>query len=73
MKQQAKITSKFPWQIFSETVINQPKEVLYQLPCKNSIKWTLRNQKSKNHPNDDNCDDLKTLNVEGELYNLLIK
>lgn len=70
MKQQAKITSKLPGQIFSETVINQPKEVLYQLPCENSIKRTLRNQRSGNHPNDGNCDDFKTLKVEGELYNL---
>uniref|UniRef100_A0A2S2N7Q2 MULE transposase domain-containing protein n=1 Tax=Schizaphis graminum TaxID=13262 RepID=A0A2S2N7Q2_SCHGA len=66
MKQQAKITSKLPGQIFSETVINQPKEVLYQLPCENSIKRTLRNQRTGNHPNDGNCDDLKTLKVEGE-------
>ncbi|KAL5239466.1 hypothetical protein ACI65C_006876 [Semiaphis heraclei] len=66
MKQQAKITSKLPGQIFSETVINQPKEVLYQLPCENSIKRTLRKQRTGNHPNDGNCDDLKTLKVEGE-------
>lgn len=70
MKQQAKITSKLPGQIFSKAVINQPKEVLYQLPCENSIKRTLRNQRSGNHPNDGNCDDLKTLKIEGELYNL---
>jgi len=73
MKEQAKITSKLPSQIFSETVINQPKDVLYQLLCENSIKRTLRNQRSVDHPNDGNCDDLKTLKVEGELYNLYIK
>ncbi|KAF0746175.1 Uncharacterized protein FWK35_00031042, partial [Aphis craccivora] len=66
MKQQAKINSKLPGQIFSETVINQPKEILYQLPCENSIKRTLRNQRTGNHQNDSNCDDLKTLKVEGE-------
>jgi len=70
MKQQPKITSRLPGQIFSETVISQPKEVLNQLPCKNSIKRTLRNQRTGNHPKDGNCDDLKTLKVESELYNL---
>ncbi|KAF0723780.1 Uncharacterized protein FWK35_00024001 [Aphis craccivora] len=55
---------KLPGQIVSETVINQPKEVLYQLPCENLIKRTLRNQRTGNHPNDGNCDDLKTLKVE---------
>jgi len=50
MKEQANIISKLPGQIFSETVINQPKEVQYQLTCENSIKRTLRNQRSVNHP-----------------------
>jgi len=71
MKEQAKMSSKLPGQIFSEIVLNQLKEVLYQLSSENSIKQTLRNQRNENHPNDGNCEDLKNLKIEGELYNFL--
>jgi len=38
MKEQANTSTKLPNQILSETVINQPKEIIYkQLPCDNSI------------------------------------
>lgn len=50
MKEQVKMISKLPDQIFSETVINRPKKVLYKLSCEKSIKQSLRNQRSENHP-----------------------
>ncbi|KAF0750313.1 Uncharacterized protein FWK35_00021480 [Aphis craccivora] len=56
MKQQAIITSKLPGQIFSES---------HKSAERGTISITV-NQRTGNHPNDGNCDDLKTLKVESE-------
>lgn len=44
-----------------QSLISRKRYYQVSIICENSIKRSLGNQRSENHPNDSDCDDLKNL------------
>ncbi|XP_025191156.1 uncharacterized protein LOC112591528 [Melanaphis sacchari] len=63
-------TCNNPGQIFAQAVQSVPKEVLIELPSEDSIKRSIRNQRSSLNPKIPNS--LQELVIEGNLHYLLL-